>query len=130
MKSQFLSIGLLTSLTVFAVTGLPAARTLTTQDPHDHATAQSTAPKDQPAPRGRQMMGGRMGGPAAMKCEQMMATVKADDTRVTTAVSRMNDAKGEAKVAAMADLLNLLVEGRKQMHEMMMACPMGMMPAK
>jgi hypothetical protein len=68
-----------------------------------------------------------------MGCEQMMAKVKADDTRVSTAVSRMNKATGEAKVAAMADLLNILVESRKLMHESMATCSMGMMagpPAK
>ena len=68
-----------------------------------------------------------------MNCDQMMAKMKADDARVATAVSRMNQTKGEAKVAAMADLLNILVEGRNQMHQMMAACPMSMMvggPAK
>ena len=72
---------------------------------------------------------GRAGMPATMNCDQMMSKMKADDTRVATAVSRMNQAQGDAKIAAMADLLNILVEGRKQMHQMMAACPMGTMTA-
>ena len=132
---QLLTLGLLTFLTVFAASGTSTAGAWVSQDPHDHGTPQSTPQAQQPAARGRGLMGGsgRMGAPVAMNRDQMMAKMKADDTRIATAVSRMNEAKGEAKVAAMADLLNLLVNTRQEMLQMMAACPMGMMagtPAK
>jgi hypothetical protein len=113
--------------------GLATANAWPTQDPHDHGSAQSAPQADKPSTQGRGMGGGRMGMPAMMNRDQMIAKMKADDARVAAAQLRMNEAKGEAKVAAMADLLNVLVESRHTMQQTMAACPMGMMadaPAK
>jgi hypothetical protein len=121
-------------LTLLSGSGLAMANAWPTQDPHDHEAAQSAPQADKPSTPGRGMMGGgRMAMPAMMSRDQMIAKMKADDTRVAAALARMNEAKGDAKVAAMADLLNILVDSRQTLHQMVAACPMGGMadvPAK
>lgn len=47
----------------------------------------------------------------------MMAKMAAADQTLTDLVAKMNAAKGEEKVAAVAAVLNELVAQRKQMHE-------------
>ena len=47
----------------------------------------------------------------------MMAKMAAADQKVADLVARMNAAKGEEKVAAMAAVINELLAQRKQMHE-------------
>ena len=62
-----------------------------------------------PAPGGREQ---RMDQQQAM-----MAKMAAADQKLADLAARMNAAKGEDKVAAMAAVLNELVAQRKQMHQ-------------
>ena len=59
------------------------------------------------------------GGHGQRMAEQkaMMAKMAAADQKLADLTARMNAAKGEDKVAAMAALLNELVAQRKQMHQ-------------
>lgn len=69
----------------------------------------------QPAPH--QMAG--MAMPDAQMAgmhEKMMAEMKAIDVKLDALVTRMNAAKGNAKVDAMAELLTTLVGQHKAMH--------------
>jgi hypothetical protein len=52
---------------------------------------------------------------------KMMATMHANDQKLDDLVKKMNAAKGNAKVDAMAELLTTLVQDRRAMHESMMA---------
>ena len=52
--------------------------------------------------------------------QQMMARMKDGDTRLAELSEAMNDASGQAKTDAMADLLNEMVAQRRSMHEHMM----------
>jgi hypothetical protein len=54
------------------------------------------------------MMPGGQSAPGSMAMK--------DDGRVAALAKKMNEAKGDAKVAAMADLLNVLVEERSAMQ--------------
>jgi hypothetical protein len=47
----------------------------------------------------------------------MMAKMAAGDQRLADLVAKMNAAKGEERIAAMAAVLNELVAQRKQMHQ-------------
>jgi hypothetical protein len=60
---------------------------------------------------------------------KMMATMHATDQKVDDLVKKMNAAKGNAKVDAIAELLTTLVQDRKAMHESMsnMSTMMNMM---
>ncbi|HEU5171309.1 MAG TPA: hypothetical protein VFU46_12265 [Gemmatimonadales bacterium] len=78
-----------------------------------------------PQPPGRPT--GMMGGPGMAQHMQMMDSLNA---RLDTLVSRMNQATGNRKVTAMADVINELVAQRKAMHEhmrRMMESRQGMM---
>jgi hypothetical protein len=59
------------------------------------------------------------GGHEQRMAEQkaMMAKMTAADQKLADLAARMNAAKGEDKVAAMAAVLNELVAQRKQMHQ-------------
>jgi hypothetical protein len=59
----------------------------------------------------------------------MMATMHANDQKLDDLVKKMNAAKGNAKVDAIAELLTTLVQDRKAMHESMsnMSTMMNMM---
>lgn len=60
------------------------------------------------------------GMPAMMRMhEQMMAEMKAADARLDALVTEMNAATGNAKVAAIASLVNELAAQHKAMHERM-----------
>jgi hypothetical protein len=48
--------------------------------------------------------------------EQMMAEMKAGDAKLDALVKDMNDAKGDAKVNAVAAVVNELVRQHKAMH--------------
>jgi peptidoglycan hydrolase CwlO-like protein len=68
------------------------------------------------------------------KCEEMMAKhqqmqqeMAAMDARLEELVQQMNAATGEARVDAMAEVINELFEQRRDMHEMMMEMGPGMM---
>jgi hypothetical protein len=107
--------------------------------------AQSTSPTTPAAQQRPQPMAGEGRGmampeaqPMAMQ-EKMMSDMKAMDVKLDALVTKMNAAKGGAKVDAMADALTELVqqhkamrEGMMQMHDQMMmqmhgnmAMPMG-----
>jgi hypothetical protein len=51
--------------------------------------------------------------------ESMMARMGESDARITALTDQMNVSAGEAKIAAMAALLNVLVEQHKTMRSMM-----------
>jgi hypothetical protein len=80
----------------------------TQQDAHEHSQAS-------PAPKAGQMM--PMGA-------DMMAQMKTANDRLNALVVKMNEAAGDAKVAAMADLLTALVNERRDMQAMMARCSM------
>jgi hypothetical protein len=58
--------------------------------------------------------------------QQMMAEMKAADAKLDQLVTQMNAATGDAKVAAMAQVVNELVRQQKAMHEHMAQMPMMM----
>lgn len=61
-----------------------------------------------------------------MQMRQKMATdMPAMDQKLDRLVAQMNTAQGQAKVDAMAAVLNELISQRKQMREEMMAGVMG-----
>jgi hypothetical protein len=59
----------------------------------------------------------------AARCREMMTDMKALDARLDEKLAAVNAAQGEAKVDAMAALLNELVSQRKTMHEKMAGMP-------
>jgi hypothetical protein len=68
------------------------------------------------------------------KCQEMMARhqemqqeMAAMDARLEELVVQMNAASGEARVDAMAAVINELIEQRRDMHEMMAEMGPGMM---
>jgi hypothetical protein len=73
--------------------------------------------------------------PQAMPQMNMMAQADARDAEIAKLSQQMNHATGQAKVEAMAQLLNVLVQDRagmrdqmrmmQHMHEMMMQGPMN-----
>ena len=77
---------------------------------HDHTAAKNDAPPNAMAD-GSQMMGEHM--------QQMQSMMKKMDQQLDEKVKAMNQANGDAKIAAMADVINELVSQRKQMHKMM-----------
>ena len=80
--------------------------------------AQSTTPEQAaPATGPRAGMMGMMG---MMNHQQMMADMKAADSRLQELVTRMNAAKGDQKVEAMAALLTELVRNESNLHHRMM----------
>jgi hypothetical protein len=60
---------------------------------------------------------------------KMMAMMRANDQKLDDLVKKMNAAKGNAKVEAIAELLTTLVQDRRTMHESMskMSMMMNMM---
>ena len=60
--------------------------------------------------------------------QKLMAEMKAMDAELDQKVAQMNEAKGEAKVDAVADVINQLVKERKTMHQEMAKMREHMMP--
>ena len=54
----------------------------------------------------------------------MMAHMKKADQRLNALMVKMNEASGDAKLAAMAELLTTLVNDRQGMQAMMAHCSM------
>jgi hypothetical protein len=83
-------------------------------DEHHPATPEQAAPA--------------AGDPQA-RMMNMMATMHANDQKVDDLVKKMNDAKGNNKVDAMAELLTTLVQDRRSMQQSMsnMSMMMNMM---
>ena len=77
------------------------------QAPHDHAAAPAS-------PAGQAAQPGMAG-----MHQKMMADMKAADEKLAALVATMNTAKGEAKVAALAQVVSELVVQQKAMHEHM-----------
>lgn len=61
------------------------------------------------------------------KHQQMMAGMKAMDSRLDQKLAAMNAATGQAKVNAMAEVINEMVKQRRDRQEKMMAMHSGMM---
>jgi len=89
-----------------------AAQAVGVQAQHDHAAT----PPD--ATSGQQMM---------MMRPDMVARMKAGDDRLQALVTAMNQAAGEAKIAAMAALLSALADERRVMGDGMMQMQRQMM---
>jgi hypothetical protein len=79
--------------------------------PQDHEAHHPAAPAAQP----RTPPASRTGG-----MQRMMADTKEQDARIDALVTRMNAAKGEAKIDAIAELLTLMAQQRREMEARMM----------
>jgi hypothetical protein len=89
---------------------VPASPALAQATPHDHAQqAQKTMKMDQ-MKMGEMKMDGTM-------MEEMVAKTKANTERITALMATVKSATGEAKVAAMADVVGVLLEERAAMQE-------------
>jgi hypothetical protein len=62
-----------------------------------------------------------------MMCHQMMAEKRAADSKLEQLVNEMSTANGDAKVAAMAQIVTELVRQRAAMHNRMAAMDHGAM---
>ena len=81
------------------------------QSPHQHDSPPAAAqPRTEP-----------------MMCHQMMGEMKAADLKLEQLVNEMNTATGDAKVAAMAQIVTELVRQRAAMHNRMAAMDHGAM---
>ncbi len=83
--------------------------TLVTDVAAQAASSPSSQPREQP-PNMQDMM---------KMHQQMMAEMKAADSKLDTLVKEMNAASGEAKVNAVAAVVTELVRQQKSMHERM-----------
>jgi hypothetical protein len=99
--------------TSLAVTGALLASGLS-------ATLYAQAQTDKATPPKMGMMHDKM----SAHHDKMMADMKAADEKLDALVAKMNGAKGNAKVDAMAAVVNELVAQRKMMRGQMMQCPM------
>jgi hypothetical protein len=63
-------------------------------------------------------------GPGPGRCRAMMGDMSALDAKLDEKVAAMNAAQGDARIAAMAAVLNEMVEQRKTIHAKMRDCPM------
>lgn len=77
------------------------------QAPHDHAAAPAS-------PAGQSSQPGMNG-----MHQKMMADMKAADEKLSALLATMNTAQGDAKVTAIAQVVNELVLQQKAMHEHM-----------
>lgn len=84
-----------------------------------HRSASAMSPVASPAPPSP---GGQMGMPMqdmSKMHEKMMADMKAAQTRLDDLATKMNAATGEAKIVAMAELLNEFVQQHRNMNQRM-----------
>jgi hypothetical protein len=84
---------------------------------HDHQAQDAQPPASQPA-----------NGQKMQMHHEMMEQMKAAEARMDALAKTMNDAKGEAKVAAIAAVINELVAEQRAMHSRMMTMHEHMMP--
>ena len=87
-------------------------------DSHHDAVAEQTKPADAGMMGARKMMADQ---------KTMMAKMAADDQTLTDLLAKMNAAKGEAKVAAIAAVVTELAAQRSRMQAQMMRMQSGMM---
>ena len=129
MTRNVLSVGSRMWATVVAAavafgTAIVLAQTPGTDTHHDGAAEPAKA-----------NAGGMMGGQSAMadrkqmmaEQQAMLAGMAADDRRLTDLLAKMNAAKGEAKVTAMAAVVTELAAQRSRMQQQMMKMQGGMM---
>ena len=102
---------ILSSIFVVALFGLMLSpQTVAAQDPgHDHS-AQAPAAQQGGMRMGEMKMDGKM-------MEQMAAKKKANTERLTALMAQVKSATGEAKVAALADVVAVILEERTAMQE-------------
>ena len=87
-------------------------------DSHHDAVAEQTKPADAGMMGARKMMADQ---------KAMMAKMAADDQTLTDLLAKMNAAKGEAKVVAIAAVVTELAAQRSRMQAQMMRMQSGMM---
>jgi hypothetical protein len=116
------SLAVASTGTPLLASGAPGARQAQEQDHQEHHPASEPQAEAQP-----------QGSAGMMQMHQMMmANMKSMDDSVTGLVAKMNAATGEAKVAAMAELLTAVVQQHSGMRQGMMqmqGCMMGQMMA-
>lgn len=107
-----LSCATLLAVVVMMLAGLPPAAVFAQAPEHDHAKqAQKSGAKMEQMKKGDMKMGD-------MKMmEEMAAKQKANTERLNALMATVKTAKGDAKVAAMADVISVLLEERTAMHE-------------
>jgi hypothetical protein len=89
------------------------------QESHEHA---QPAPASGPS-RGHESMQGHQ-----QMMQQMMQQMRSTDDRLAVLVKQMNEATGDAKVAAIAQVVTELVAGQRAMHAHMGTMHEHMMP--
>lgn len=90
---------------------VPASPALAQVTPHDHGQqAQKSGMKMDQMKMGEMKMDGTM-------MEEMAAKKKANTGRITALMATVTSATGEARVAAMADVVGVLLEERAAMQE-------------
>jgi hypothetical protein len=102
-------LALMTTMVVLVAFGLGAAPALT-------GAAQAPSPK--PAPQAQAQTQASMAEMMKMH-EQMMAEMKASEAKLEALVKDMNAAAGEARLNALAAVVNELVRQNRAMHEHM-----------
>lgn len=92
-----------------------------------HATGKTMSP--QMGMMGNKTMGGgkMMSGGMMSHHNMMTAKMKTADAKLNTLVTKMNAARGNAKIDAMAGVINEMVAQRKTMHSSMQAMHQSMM---
>jgi hypothetical protein len=107
-KLSFGTVFVLVAMLVF----VPASPALTQAAQHDH--------HEQHAQKGGMKMDGMKMGEMKMDpkmMEEMAAKKKANTERITALMTQVKSASGDVKVAAMADLIGVLLEERTAMQE-------------
>jgi uncharacterized protein involved in copper resistance len=100
---------------------VPASPALAQATPHDHAQqAQKAGTKTDQMKMGEMKMGEMKMGEMKMDgtmMDEMAKKKKANAERITALMATVKSATGEAKVAAMADVVAVLIEERAAMQE-------------
>jgi hypothetical protein len=95
---------------ILSSTSLTKSFNLATDLAAQAPSSQGSQPREQSPPNMQDMM---------KMQEQMMAEMKAADSRLDALIKEMNAAKGEAKVNAVAAVVTELVRQQKSMHDRM-----------
>ena len=95
---------------ILSSTSLTKSFSLATDLAAQAPSSQGSQPREQSPPNMQDMM---------KMHEQMMAEMKAADSRLDALTKEMNAAKGEAKVNAVAAVVTELVRQQKSMHDRM-----------
>lgn len=84
------------------------------QAEHQHETEQQAQGKMENMSKKMEQMKAKMG---SMNMDDMAAKKKANTERLNALMAQMKNARGEAKVAAMADVITVLLEERAAMQD-------------